>query len=140
MNHEQLAQLKILLDRELDSGFEGGILDWETPGIEFLKFTHSPSDAHLGEPSDGVRFSINYSPTCYRRGPWKLLIEVNGGEGHFKWGCFDDQDQPVRYFHRKESLLVEADEIARVLIIDRVKAGPIGKAQTSESGQSHAIA
>lgn len=77
--------------------------------------------AQLGSEDDGVLFSLQHMPTCYRRGPWRLLIEVCGGVSHMKWGCFDDQDQPLRYYHFEESAKREADEIARVLLIDRMK-------------------
>lgn len=119
MNTEQLDQLRKTLDRE------PYVLDWSVEGIEDLKHTHSSSEAFLGEPDDGVHFSMTHHPTCYRRGRWRLFITINSGQGYYKWGCFDDQDQPLRYYHLKESLLKEADEIARTLIIDRVKRGPL---------------
>ena len=68
---------------------------------------------------DGVRFSLTYHGTCYRRGPWRLLVEVAAGPNHTKWGCFDEQDQPMRWYHRKESALAEADALAEVLTKDR---------------------
>ena len=70
---------------------------------------------------DGVRFTLQYLPTCYRRGPWKLLVEVANGEGHEKWGCFDDQDQPMRYYHSQWNARTEAQSIANVLSADRSK-------------------
>ena len=80
-------------------------------------------DAILGdfEGGDGVRFHLSYHPTCYRRGPWRLLIEIVEGEGHMKWGCFDDQDQPTRNFHKEEHARGEAQAIADVLIKDRLQ-------------------
>lgn len=68
---------------------------------------------------DGVRFSLTTHPTCYRRGPWRLLVEVAEGPGHILWGCFDDQDQPNRWYHKRENALSEAQAIADVLLKDR---------------------
>lgn len=68
---------------------------------------------------DGVRFTLDEYPTCYRRGPWRLLVEVAPGPGHRLWGCFDDQDQPMRWYHHQENALSEADAIAKVLKEDR---------------------
>jgi len=62
---------------------------------------------------DGVRFSIEVLQTCYRRGRHKLLVEV---ADKFKtWGCFDEQDQPMRYYHTLACLQIEAQAIADVL-------------------------
>jgi hypothetical protein len=72
------------------------------------------------DEGDGVRFTLQCLPTCYRRGPWKLLIEIASGPMHHKWGCFDADDQPMRYYHVKESAYTEAQEIARVLVADRL--------------------
>lgn len=82
-------------------------------------------EALLGEytAGDGVRFTLTIHPTCYRRGPYKLLIEVAGGENHHKWGCFDEDDQPTRWFHGKEVAFYEAQAIADVLYFDRFKRG-----------------
>lgn len=82
--------------------------------------------AILGVPDDNVVFTLTYHPTCYRRGPWRLLIEVCGGENHLRWGCLDEADQPLRNYHLEESARAEADEIARVLLEDRRRAGYIG--------------
>lgn len=83
-------------------------------------------EAQIGdfEAGDGVRFSVSHMPTCYRRGPWRLLIEVAGSPR--KWGCFDDQDQPMRWYHSLERLKAEAQAIAEVLEVDverKLKAG-----------------
>lgn len=76
------------------------------------------ADAFLGDfaGGDGVRFSMEFQATCYRRGRWKLLIEIE--DPHRHWGCFDDQDQPLRYYHSLERLKEEAEAIAEVLILD----------------------
>lgn len=66
----------------------------------------------------GVRFSIEYMPTCYRRGPYKLLIEIIDGKYHYAWGCFDLADQPMRYYHSERHAMAEAQLIANVLQID----------------------
>lgn len=63
----------------------------------------------------GVRFSMQYLPTCHRRGQHRLLVEVLPTRYHNAWGCFDDQDQPMRYYHLKENGLSEANELAVVL-------------------------
>jgi hypothetical protein len=89
------------------------ILNWQNNG--------SYEEAVIGSPDagDGVTFTLQHQPTCYRRGPYKLLVEVASGPGHTKWGCFDDQDQPERWFHKLENAKDEADSLARVLLQDR---------------------
>lgn len=84
-------------------------------------------EAILGDFSkdDGVRFSLVHYPTCYRRGPWRLLIEVS--DVHRTWGCFDDQDQPQRWYHSKERALSEAQAIADVLVADHERKTAAGK-------------
>lgn len=74
-------------------------------------------EATLANPdgSVGVRFSLAHQPTCYRRGRWRLLIEVTGGQFHDAWGCFDYQDQPMRYYHSYDCAKRECEEIATVL-------------------------
>lgn len=66
--------------------------------------------------SPGVRFSLVHYRTCHRRGPWRLLIEVAGGPFHDRWGCFDEQDQPMRWYHNETCALQEAQSIATVLL------------------------
>lgn len=92
--------------------------------------------AVLGDPDggDGVRFSLEHRPTCYRRGPWLLKVEVVSGPGHELWGCFDEQDQPVRNFHDPGRALDEANAIAHVLWADRVKRGAPPKGFSPEIG------
>ena len=70
---------------------------------------------------DGIRFTLEHYPTCYRRGQWRLMVEVAEGEGHEKWGCFDDSDQPMRWYHSEAAALGEAHLIATVLCTDRAK-------------------
>jgi hypothetical protein len=82
-------------------------------------------EAQLGTPEDGVLFSLDCYRTCYRRGPWKLVVEVCGGENHHKWGCFDDQDQPLRWYHNRECAEREAESLAKVLWADRYKEQPL---------------
>jgi hypothetical protein len=79
-------------------------------------------EALLGTPNDGVRFELTYQATCYRRGRHKLLIEVCGSPAHHLWGCFDEADQPLRYYHYVANALLEAEAIAQVLQEDRRKA------------------
>lgn len=94
---------------------EGPLLVWSKPD------EHKTMEAWLGTPEDGVRFTISFYGTCYRRGPWKLLVEVAGGEHHHKWGCFDEQDQPVRWYHQPLCAESEAECIAKVLKSDRMQ-------------------
>lgn len=96
-------------------------LEWK-PLAEFS----GCEEAILGdfEGSDGVRFSISHYPTCYRRGPWRLLVEVCGGINHELWGCFDEQDQPMRWYHSHDVAYSEAQAIADVLAKDRALKGP----------------
>ena len=68
---------------------------------------------------NGVRFNLLHMATCYRRGPWRLLIEVEDYQR--LWGCFDDQDQPMRWYHSKERAQDEAQAIADVLVADHAK-------------------
>jgi hypothetical protein len=93
------------------------LLDWKETGNSEV--------ATLGVPGDCVIFYLTYYRTCYRRGQHRLLVEICGGENHEKWGCFDDADQPERHYHLKESARNEAEEIARVLLTDRLKKGPL---------------
>lgn len=88
-------------------------LDWRTQ-------QYGP-EARLGDfdGHDGVRFSITHMPSCYRRGPWRLLIEIE--DRSRTWGCFDDQDQPMRWYHSEERAKEEAQAIANVLIEDHEK-------------------
>lgn len=97
-------------------------------------------EATIGNfPDDGVRFSITLHPTCHRRGPIKLLVEVGQGSGLLKWGCFDDQDHPTRYYHHPSSALDEAQAIARALctgrnlVMERERAGKSGENLTPEN-------
>ena len=92
-------------------------LNWQGVG-EYKARTAILGDFAAG---DGVLFSLEYYPSCYRRGPWKLLVEVASGSGHLKWGCFDDQDQPLRWYHSEAAALSEAQAIADVLAKDRAE-------------------
>lgn len=83
---------------------------------------------------DGVRFTLQHMPTCYRRGPWKLLIEVAGGPAHHKWGCFDDQDQPERWYHHEQSARAEAQALANVLLKDRIAHDAVRERRIGEEG------
>jgi len=88
--------------------------------LSWAKLKYS-EEAILGDfnAGDGVRFSLEHYPTCHRRGPYKLLIEVNESGAPHKWGCFDEQDQPVRYYHSQERARQEAEAIAQVLYAGR---------------------
>jgi hypothetical protein len=79
-------------------------------------------EAILGEwPNDGVRFSLSRYISCYRRGQWRLLVEVCSGPHHHEWGCFDEADQPMRWYHSEQAALSEAQAIADILWKDRRK-------------------
>lgn len=95
------------------------LLAWKTQSDRYW-------EADLGDfdGEDGVRFYLENIPTCYRRGPYKLLVRVAGGVRHTWWGCFDDADQPVRWYHEESVARSEAQRIADVLWTDRIKAGP----------------
>ena len=90
------------------------LLKWEKRGNIW-------QDSRLGTKEDGVYFSLEYYPTCYRRGKWRLIVEVCSGPNHHKWGCFDSADQPMRYYHYEECAKKEAEALARVLWEDRQK-------------------
>lgn len=74
---------------------------------------------------DGARFTLEYVGTCYRRGRWKLLVEVFEGPKHHDWGCFDSADQPMRWYHVLENAIEEAEAVAAVLLADRMERGSI---------------
>lgn len=99
-------------------------LIWESVCIDY-------QDAILGDMSDGVQFTLSHHPTCYRRGPWRLLIEVLPGDHHHEWGCLDYQDQPMRYYHSEVNAKQEADLIAEVLLKDRLSVGSLAEKGTS---------
>ena len=93
---------------------ETALLKWISDDVDYYE------EAVLGTwPEDGVLFTITCCPTCYRRGKWRLLIEICGGENHHCWGCFDDQDQPMRWFHSIENAKSESEAIAQILWKDR---------------------
>jgi hypothetical protein len=75
------------------------------------------------EHGDGARFSLEFRATCYRRGPWRLLVEIAKGPQHHTWGCFDDADQPERNYHHEDCARREAQAIAAVLLKDREARG-----------------
>lgn len=83
--------------------------------------SHRHHEALLGNLADGVRFSLCVYPTCYRRGPYRLLVEVLPGPRHHAWGCFDEADQPMRWYHHLEHAKHEAQAIAKVLWADRCR-------------------
>jgi hypothetical protein len=89
--------------------------------LNWIENEFAGRDALLGNfaEDDGVRFNLLHYPTCYRRGPWRLLIEVE--DRNRTWGGFDDQDQPMRWFHSEQRALEEAQAIADVLIADHVR-------------------
>lgn len=100
-----------------------GKIRWENPvPVDHEGWMGTPTHrtGWIGTPQDGVSFTLVYRPTCYRRGPFCLQIEVASGRYHDLWGCFDGADQPVRYFHKVERAVGEASDIAEVLWKDRV--------------------
>jgi hypothetical protein len=89
-------------------------------GLVWDKYEHH-EEVVLGnfDGGDGVRFTLQFMMTCYRRGPYKLFIEIANGPGHEKWGCFDDADQPMRYYHFETNAKSEAQALACILVADR---------------------
>lgn len=85
--------------------------------LEWIDTEFGP-EAILGDfaGGDGVRFSAMHMPTCYRRGPWRLLVEIE--DCNHTWGCFDEQDQPMRWYHGMGALISEAQAIADALFRD----------------------
>lgn len=99
-------------------------LPWRVVSAESgtpLAGQHPPQEATIGDfvGGDGVRFTLDHRPTCHRRGPWHLLIEVASGKFHHAWGCFDEQDQPSRWYHSQDAAQEEARLLAAVLLKDR---------------------
>jgi hypothetical protein len=95
---------------------------------QFVTHTASCVEATLGNwPLDGVLFSLQHLPSCHRRGPFRLIIEICSGEHHHKWGCFDDSDQPVRHYHDVDNARYEAQLLADVLWRERITKGPLAK-------------
>lgn len=84
-------------------------------------------EAKIGNEGDSVVFRLWKYPTCHRRGPYQLLVEIRSQEHFNDWGCFDEQDQPLRNYHVLESALGEASAIAVVLYGDREKKSPLNK-------------
>lgn len=105
----------------LHHGGQPAALPWRFSGGSALAEQHPPQEATVGDfkGGDGVRFTLDHRPTCYRRGPWHLLIEVASGPHLYAWGCFDDQDQPSRWYHDQHTAQEEARRIAAVLVRDR---------------------
>jgi hypothetical protein len=79
-------------------------------------------ESRLGTSNDGVRFTVEHYPSCHRRGPWRLIVQVLPGPRYHDWGCFDEQDQPMRWYHQREVAFSEAEAIAKVLLTDRNKS------------------
>jgi hypothetical protein len=93
------------------------LLPWHTEGSGYWM-----ADLHNFVGGDGARFHLELYPSCYRRGPWRLLIEVAEGPSHHLWGCFDEADQPLRNYHDEGVARGEAQRIADVLWRDRFPA------------------
>lgn len=98
----------------------------ELPRIRMTQLIWTESDlnsydAILGDfhGGDGVRFNLVHYPTCQRRGPYRLIIEIEDFTA--TWGCFDEQDQPMRYYHSEERAKAEAQAIADVLVAEHEK-------------------
>lgn len=85
--------------------------------LKWVDRTETWRDAALLNPDGtvGVQFTLTYQASCQRRGRWKLLIEVAAGKWHHAWGCFDEQDQPMRLYHNTSAALLEAETLADVL-------------------------
>lgn len=102
---------KCLAQAERDAARARTKLKWYDGGKKHG--TLSFHEAVLGdfEGGDGARFSITPHPTCHRRGQHKLLIEVTPS-----WGCFDEADQPMRWYHDLEVAFSEAQRIADAIV------------------------
>lgn len=114
---------------------EKTFLDWTYPnGPEGIR------QAVIGNEASGdmVQFVLTHRPTCYRRGRYLLQIHIPHGDYHHLWGCFDEQDQPERNYHLLASAIVEADQIAKVLLEDRLARGPIATDRSQEAGDGEA--
>jgi hypothetical protein len=100
----------------------------EFQGLHWNKLSSSGDyqEAILGTQRDGAYFTLLHMPTCYRRGPYRLLVSIFPGDHHHAWGCFDADDQPMRWYHSRETALAEAEAIARVLWADRHRPQLIG--------------
>lgn len=108
------------------SKYESRLLPEMNPSDPVVWVDHGTyQEARLGDPDngDGVVFTRQLQPTCYRRGPHFLQIIIASGWAHNKWGCFDGQDRPERNYHNLEALEMEVASLARVLVTDRLKAG-----------------
>lgn len=84
------------------------VLDWKTKAVGHIQY----EEAELGEfyKGNGVRFALEYWPTCTLRGRYRLLIERDSPEGDI-----DEMDQPMRYYHDKDRAKAEAEAFARAL-------------------------
>lgn len=102
------------------------LLNWEPVEVDGDVLQNS-WQALLGQPDDGVTFNLTYYPTCYRRGRWRLIVDVLHGPRHHTWGCFDEADQPMRNYHSSANAIEEAEAIAAVLWADRMERGAIGQ-------------
>lgn len=89
------------------------------PKTTWRQATANCVETLLGNGEDGVLVTLDHRPTCYRRGPYRALIEVLGGKHHHDWGCFDEADQPERNYHGREAALSEIEAILDVLWKDR---------------------
>lgn len=87
-------------------------LEWET-SADFGTLARAVLKSPDG--TDGVVFELSVHPTCHRRGPYWLRMWVEGGPYHHAWGCLDEQDQPLRFYHLLESAQKEANAIAAAL-------------------------
>jgi len=97
--------------------------------LRWSKYDDTTIEGRLGGPAagDGVLFTLTEYPSCQRRGPLRLLIEVALGPGHHNWGCFDEQDEPQRWYHDFGRAVQEAEAIA--VVMEREHRAMVGGAK-----------
>lgn len=92
-------------------------LDWQRRGPSWEQATLPNPDGTIG-----VYFTLSHHPTCRRRGPYLLLVEVAGGLYCHRYGWLDWQDWQGRNYHDLERAKAEAQAIADVLVKDFVSS------------------
>src|SRR5882672_701207 len=65
---ETMRTFKVKELRPVASGEPTSLLNWQSVGTIL--------EAWLGDKSDGVNFTLQWRPTCYRRGPYLLSVVV----------------------------------------------------------------
>jgi len=126
----KFAEARVAASMKLDIGAEGDFLTTEDARPSLLAWRSKAPHYRVAEigdydAGDGARFHLEHQPSCYRRGPHKLILEIASGKRHHWWGCFDDADAPLRWYHDVAVAQSEAQRIADVLWADRIKHSPL---------------